>query len=43
VVLTVENIGVVACSDMMSCNLVDSNYLAVCLIYKSMGDNGFAL
>lgn len=43
VVLTAENIGVVACSDVMSFNLVDRNYLAVCLIYKSVGSNSFAL
>lgn len=42
-VLTVENIGVVACSDVMSCSLVDRNYLAVCLIYKNVGGNSFAL
>lgn len=42
-VLTVEKIGVVACSDVMSCNLVDRNYLAVCLIYKSLAGNSFAL
>jgi len=43
VVLTVENIGVVACSDVVSCNLVDKNYLAVFLIYKNMGSKNFAL
>lgn len=41
-VLTVESIGVVACSDVMSCNLVERNYLAVCLIYNSLGSNSFA-
>lgn len=43
VVVTVENIGGVACSDVTSCNLVGRNYFAVCLIYTSMGGNSFAL
>lgn len=42
-VLTVENVGVMACSAVMSCNLVDRNYLAVFFIYRSLGGNSFFL
>jgi hypothetical protein len=43
VALTVENIGVLACSNVVSCNLVDRNYLAVFLIYRNMGSKNFAV